>query len=136
MKYAVYKKLEMINKSIINFTDLIAWQKSRDFAVMIYKITENFPKTEIFGISSQLRRAAVSVSSNIAEGFSRNTSKDKNHFYSMAKGSLTEIESQLLISEKLGFLETKDMNALLNLKTELSKLFSGLIKSSKDKNNV
>jgi len=126
----------MINKPITNFTDLIAWQKSRDFAIMIYKVTDNFPKTEIFGLSSQLRRAAVSVSSNIAEGFSRNTSKDKNHFYSIAKGSLTEIESQLLISSKLGFLKEKDLEIILIAKTQLSKLFSGLIKSSKDKNNV
>ena len=126
----------MIKSTVKNFTDLIAWQKSRDFVVVLYKITENFPKTEIFGLTSQLRRAGVSVSSNIAEGFSRNTAKDKNHFYSMAKGSLTEIESQILISNKLGFLNEKELENLLSMKTELSKLFSGLIKSSKDNFNV
>jgi four helix bundle protein len=132
IQYLVYgmQYLKMEKTTIKNFTDLIAWQKARDFAVMIYKQTENFPKTEIFGLSSQLRRAAVSVSSNIAEGFPRNTSKDKKYFYAVAKGSLTEIESQLLIANKLDFLKDERLHELLGVKVETSKLLSGLIKSS------
>lgn len=122
--------------SIKNFTDLLAWQKAKDLAIMIYKLTDNFPKTEMFGLSSQLRRAVISVSSNIAEGFSRSTSKDKNHFYAIAKGSLTEIESQLLIAEELGFIKNGNLSDLLAVKVESSKLLSGLIKSSQDRNTV
>lgn len=122
--------------SIKNFTDLVAWQKAKDFAVMVYKLTDNFPKTEMFGLSSQLRRAVISVSSNIAEGFSRSTSKDKNYFYAIAKGSLTEIESQLLIAEELGFIKNGNLSDLLAVKVESSKLLSGLIKSSQDRNTV
>jgi four helix bundle protein len=130
MKYLVYS---MQNFSIKNFTDLVAWQKARDFAVEIYRTTEKFPRSEIYGLSSQLRRAAISVSSNIAEGFSRNTSNDKNHFYAIAKGSLSEIESQLLIARELGYANIENLNDTMGKKVELGKLLSGLIKSSQNR---
>lgn len=123
----------MERATIKNFTDLVAWQKARDFAVMIYRVTEEFPKSEAFGLVSQLRRAVISVSSNIAEGFSRTTLKDKNYFYTMAKGSLTEIESQLLISKELLLVRHDRLGPILDMKILLSKLLSGLLKSSQNK---
>src|SRR3989344_438734 len=83
------------------YKDLIVWQKSKNFCVGIYKLTEEFPKSEIFGLVSQLRRASVSIPSNIAEGSKRNTTKDQNQFYAIAYGSGAEIETQLEISKEL-----------------------------------
>ncbi|MDP3958015.1 MAG: four helix bundle protein, partial [bacterium] len=81
---------------ITSFTDLIAWQEANRFAVFIYSLSKGFPKEEKFSLTDQLRRAAVSVSSNIAEGFARNSRKDKLQFYTIAKGSLFEVHSQSL----------------------------------------
>ncbi|MEK9175227.1 MAG: four helix bundle protein [Patescibacteria group bacterium] len=83
------------------YKDLIVWQKSKKFCINVYKLTEEFPKSEIFGLTSQLRRAAVSIPSNIAEGSKRNTSKDQHQFYAIAYGSGAEIETQLEISKEL-----------------------------------
>jgi four helix bundle protein len=81
---------------ITSFTKLKAWQKAHALALLTYQATESFPKTEVFGLVNQMRRAVVSVESNIAEGFSRQTSTDKAHFYNIALGSCTETQSQLL----------------------------------------
>jgi|SRR3989344_1515337 len=84
-----------------SFKDLIVWQKSRDLAVLVYKLTEGFPKAELYGLTSQMRRAAVSISSNIAEGFNRFHSKEKNQFLSIAFGSGSELESQMEVAKIL-----------------------------------
>ena len=123
----------MKTSTIKDFTDLITWQKARDLAVLVYKITKKFPKEEIFGLISQIRRAVVSISSNIAEGFARSTIKDKNHFYQIAKGSLMEVKSQILLSQELGFFGREEKDIFVNM-VELDKLLSGLIKSSQSKN--
>lgn len=123
----------MEKSTIKDFTDLITWQKARDLAVLVYKITKKFPKEEIFGLVSQIRRAAISISSNIAEGFARSTIKDKNHFYQIAKGSLMEVKSQILLSQELGFFDKKEKDILISM-VELDKLLSGLIRSSRSKN--
>lgn len=81
--------------------DLDAWKKSIDLVVKIYKTTENFPKEEIYGITSQIRRAAVSISSNIAEGAGRNSDKEFMHFLSISIGSLAEVDTQLIICREL-----------------------------------
>lgn len=86
------------------FKELLVWQKSVAFVTEIYVITENFPKSEMFGLSSQLRRAAVSVPSNIAEGNSRRSSPDYTQFLKISRGSCAEIETQLLIAKNLGFI--------------------------------
>jgi len=83
------------------YKDLIVWQKGKDFCVAIYKLTEKFPRSELFGLTAQLRRAAVSIPSNIAEGTKRNTSKDQRQFYAVAYGSGAEIETQLMIAKEL-----------------------------------
>ena len=90
---------------IQHFTDLHAWQEAKILAVMVYKETRSFPSEEQFGLTSQARRAAVSVSANIAEGFARRTSKDKKGFYQTALASLSELESHMLIAHDLVFLK-------------------------------
>lgn len=84
-----------------SFRDLIVWQKSKDLAVVIYKITEQFPKSEIYGLTSQMRRAVISISSNIAESYNRFHSKEKNQFLAIAYGSGSELESQIEVAKAL-----------------------------------
>lgn len=117
--------------SIKNFTDLIAWQKSHELILMIYKITKTFPKEEMFGLTNQLRRAAVSITSNIAEGFSRNSYKEKAQFYSISLGSLTETENQLFIARDVSYLNPTIVNQIIPLMITINKLLNGLIKKSK-----
>src|ERR1035437_4154937 len=95
--------MEEKNK-IRSFTDLIVWQEAHKLVSMIYKETKTFPKDEIFGIVSQMRRAAVSITSNIAEDFSRHSNKEKVQFFSISHGSLTELQNQLLIARDVGYL--------------------------------
>ena len=83
------------------FKDLIVWQKSRDLAVIIYKLTDNFPKTELYGLTNQMRRAVISISSNIAESYHRFHHKEKQRFLSVAFGSGSELESQIEIAKIL-----------------------------------
>jgi four helix bundle protein len=118
-------------KKIKSFTDLNTWKKAHQLALMIYRITEDFPKKEMFGLTSQLRRAAVSITSNIAEGFSRQSYKDKIHFYHMAQGSNTELQSQLLIARDIGYLKPDEFNKTAKQSVETHKLLNGLIKKSK-----
>ena len=88
------------------FRDLVVWQRAIDFATIVYKITSHFPATEIYGLTSQLRRASVSISSNIAEGSKRGSKKEFAHFLRMAQGSWAEIESQILIAKNLKLLSS------------------------------
>lgn len=118
-----------MSASIKSFKDLQVWQKSADLAVLVYKITEQFPRPELYGITSQMRRAAVSISSNFAEGFKRSHQKEKLQFYNIAYGSASELESQIEISKKLGFLSDSDYQALIVAVVEVAKMSSGLIKS-------
>ncbi|MBU6500835.1 MAG: four helix bundle protein [Patescibacteria group bacterium] len=84
-----------------SFKDLIVWQKARDLAVIVYELTEKFPRSELYGLTSQMRRAAISISSNIAESYHRFHSKEKNQFLAIAFGSGSELESQMEISKVL-----------------------------------
>jgi four helix bundle protein len=92
---------------IRSFQDLEVWQYSRRLTLDIYKTTKSFPKEEAYGLTSQFRRAAVSVSANIAEGFSRRSNPDKYHFYNMAQASLQELKCYLILCEDLGYLDSK-----------------------------
>lgn len=94
---------------IRNFEDLEIWQLSRDLAIDIYKLTSKFPRSEQFGLTPQIRSAAVSVSANIAEGFGRYHLKDKINFFYNARGSLLEVQSHFLIAEGLGLVEREDL---------------------------
>ncbi len=116
---------------IKHFTDLIAWKKSYQLGIDIYSITKTFPKEELFGLTNQLRRAVVSISSNIAEGFARHSEKDKYHFCAMARGSACEIESQLRIAFGVGYLSEELLNKLLLDVQEVQKVITGLAKASR-----
>ena len=116
---------------IKSFTDLNAWKEAHELVLYVYQLTKNFPKEEQFGLTNQIRRAIVSVTSNIAEGFSRNSYKEKSQFYSIALGSVTEAQNQLLIARDLGYI-TKDVFLIAADKTIIvNKLLNGLIKKSK-----
>ena len=91
----------MGTNKIKTFKDLIAWKEGHLLVLEIYKITENFPKSEIFGLTNQMRRAAVSIPSNIAEGYGRKSSKEYKQFYSIAYGSALELDTQLIICREL-----------------------------------
>lgn len=124
----------MDNKNKIkSFTDLRAWQEGHRLVLMIYDITKTFPKEEILGLTNQLRRAAVSITSNIAEGFSRQSYKEKVRFYFMSLGSLTEIQSQLLIAKDINYISKEDFDKIAKQTIEVSKVTNGLIKSSKNR---
>ncbi len=112
-----------------NYLDLIAWQRAMDLVEAVYQSTIGFPREEQFGLTSQLRRAAVSVPSNIAEGQGRQSPKEFRHHLSIAYGSLREIETQLLIAQRLGFLGTAEAGRLLNLTSEVGRLINGLLNS-------
>lgn len=116
---------------INSYQDLIVWQKSIDLTTSIYKITTHFPKSEFYGLSSQLQRAAVSIPSNIAEGHARESSKEFLHFISISLGSLAEVETQIIISGKLGWIQESAMNDVLEKTNEIGRMLRGLQKSVK-----
>jgi four helix bundle protein len=112
-----------------SYRDLIAWRKAMHLVTVIYQAPQEFPRSELYGLTSQLRRAAVSVPSNVAEGQARFSSKEFCHFLSHARGSLVEIETQLMIAENLGYLPAKRSRPLLEEAAELGRILNGLIAS-------
>lgn len=117
----------MQNK-ITTFTDLNAWKEGHKLALLIYKATDKFPPKENFSLTDQMRRAAVSITSNIAEGFTRQGVREKIRFYLMAKGSLTELQSQLFVARDIGYLNKDDSSSLFAQTVTVHKLITGLIK--------
>ena len=115
--------------NIQSFTGLKAWQEAHTLVLLIYKISKNFPKQEQFGLSSQIQRAAVSISSNLAEGFSKISPKEKQQFYRIALASLTEVQNQILIARDLQYLELPMFTTIAKQTVQVSKLINGLIKS-------
>lgn len=107
------------------FEDILAWQKSHELAIKVYKITEHFPKSETFGLVSQMRRCAVSIPSNLAEGFKRKTKNDSVHFYNIAEGSLEELKYQLLLSKDLHYIQEDTYSNMRDLSDEAGKLIYG-----------
>ncbi len=116
---------------IKEFTDLIVWQEGHKLVIDIYKTTKKFPKEETFSLVDQMRRSAVSITSNIAEGFGRHTYKEKIQFYYLAQGSLTELKNQLFISRDVGYLKEEELGLLLEQASKAHQLLQGLIKKSK-----
>jgi four helix bundle protein len=114
-----------------SYKDLIAWRKAMELVTEIYRATRLFPRDELYGLTNQLRRAAVSVPSNIAEGQARFSRKEFHHFLSHARGSLVEIETQLTIAQNLGYLSPQSTRPLLDQAAELGKVLNGLIASTK-----
>lgn len=118
-------------RKIKSFTDLNTWKEAHGLVLLVYKITKDFPKEEQFGLTNQIRRAVVSITSNIAEGFSRSSYKEKSQFYSIALGSLTEVQNQLLIARDLEYVSKDKFIELANTTVTANKLLNGLIKTSK-----
>ena len=118
--------------AINSFRDLIAWQKAMDLAERIYDLTDPFPKEETFGLKLQLRRCAVSISSNIAEGHARHSTRDFIHFLRIARGSLAEAESQLTLSGRRKYISKAALEKTLNDSDELGRVLAGLISSLSD----
>jgi four helix bundle protein len=114
-----------------SYRDLIAWRKAMDLVTQIYRATRAFPRDELYGLTNQLRRAAVSVPSNIAEGQARFSRKEFHHFLSHARGSLVELETQLIIAQNLEYLTPQQAQPLLAKASELGKILNGLIASIK-----
>lgn len=117
---------------IQTFMDLDAWKIGHMLVIGIYKITQKFPSEEKFGLTNQLRRAAVSITSNIAEGFSRRTVKEKQQFYATAMGSLLEIQNQILIAKDIGYLPSNEYVILNEQIIKVSKILSGLRRSAEN----
>lgn len=111
------------------YRDLKAWQTAMDMVQDIYGLTQAFPKEETYGLTIQLRRAAVSIASNIAEGKGRSSDKELLHFLSNAKGSLFEVETQLMIADRLGYLTHAQGEALLSQAAEVGRLLNGLMRA-------
>lgn len=116
---------------IVSFTDLNAWKEGHQLVIAIYKITRTFPVDEKFGLIDQMRRCVVSMTSNIAEGFSRKSKKEKAQFFYMALGSVTELQNQLLIARDICYISKSDFQILAEKTVIVSKLINGLIKSSR-----
>ena len=108
---------------------LECWKKGVEIAKLIYKVTESFPKSEIYGLTSQMRRAAVSVSSNIAEGAARNTKREFVQFLHNARGSLSELDTQIAIACEIGFTDKHTAGTIEELLEHEGRLITGLIKS-------
>ena len=116
---------------IKDFTDLNTWQEGHKLVLMIYKITKSFPKNELHSLVDQMHRSAVSITSNVAEGFGRHGYKEKVQFYYLAQGSLIELKNQLIISKDVGYVDNKTYMDMKNLADTCHKLLQGLIRSSK-----
>jgi four helix bundle protein len=119
-----------------SYKDLIVWQKSLELIVLVYKITEAFPKNEVYGVVSQMRRAAVSISSNIAEGWARANAGEFIQFLYISYGSACELETQLIVSKKLKFGKMTEYKIIENLLLEVQKMTFTMIKKLKSKKLV
>lgn len=124
----------MTNEKIKSFTDLNAWREAHKLVVMIYKTTKSFPREETYSLIDQMKRCSVSITSNIAEGFSRQSKKEKIQFYFMSKGSLTELQNQLLVAKDVDYLDKSEFKSVAEQTIVTHKLINGLIKSAKSKN--
>ncbi|MFH1264180.1 MAG: four helix bundle protein [Planctomycetota bacterium] len=109
-----------------DYRQLIVWEKAMDFVELLYRTTALFPKEELYGLTAQMRRAAVSIPSNIAEGQGRDTAADFVRFLSIARGSVKEVETQVLIARRLGYINVQKEAELTALTDEMSRLITGL----------
>jgi len=115
---------------IQKFTDLEVWKEAHKFTLLIYKFTKKFPKDEIFGLIPQIRRAVVSIESNISEGFSRYHFKDRLNFYYQSRGSASEVQTQLIIAKDLNYVNQNEFREAWELSQKVLIILSGLIKST------
>jgi four helix bundle protein len=125
----VRSETQMVN----GYRDLKVWQLGVEISLEVYRLSEKFPQWEIYGLSSQVRRAAVSIPSNIAEGHSRGQTKDLLRFLSMARGSIAELETQLNIAERLGYVQKADLTRIAQMLDEEGRMLAGLRRSLRTK---
>lgn len=118
--------------TISKFTDLEAWREAHKLTLLIYKITQGFTKTEIYGLTSQLRRAAVSIEACIAEGFCRFHFKDRLNFYYDARGSIGEVQSQMIDAKDLGFVSEEEFKQVFDQAEKVGVILGGLIRSTEN----
>ena len=123
------------DSKIRSFTDLDAWKEAHKLVMVIYKTSKGFPREEAFGLTSQMRRAVISITSNVAECFSRQTYKEKIQFYFIARSSLTELQNQLLIAKDISYIDKDNFSDIANQTVTVHKLLNGLIKRSRDIHN-
>ena len=122
-----------MDQPVRSYQDLIVWQKAMELVTKIYQVSNKFPRDEVFALTSQLRRAAISVPSNIAEGQGRSSRKEFIYFLGNAKGSLSEAETQILIARNLSYVSDEDLNTLLELSAEVGRILNGLLTSLREK---
>ena len=115
--------------AVKSYRELIVWQRATDLAESVYTMTCGFPRQEVYGLTSQVRRSAVSVASNIAEGQGRKSTRDFLNFLSIARGSLCETETQVLLAQRLGYLKGHDGSGLLSQAAEVGRLINGLARA-------
>jgi four helix bundle protein len=119
----------METAKIQSFTDLNTWREAHKLVLAVYELTKNFPREEIYRLVDQLSRAVISITSNIAEGFSRNSAKEKMQFYAIALGSLTEVQNQLILAKDLKYLSQEKYEGLITQIIVVNKLLHGLMKN-------
>jgi len=117
--------------TVTSYRDLRVWQKAMDLVLTSYEVAKQFPQSELYGLMSQIQKAAVSIPANIAEGHGCEHLGDYLHHLSMANGSLMELETHFLIAGRLGYLEVEPMNQLLDQTAEVGRMLAGLIRSLK-----
>jgi four helix bundle protein len=116
-----------------SYRELLVWQKAMELTVLVYRLTEGFPKREIYGLAAQIRRAGVSVPSNIAEGYGRGSKREYIQFLSIAQGSLKELETQTILAERLAYATQSQVERILSQAEVIGKMLGGLIRSLKAK---
>ena len=117
--------------TVRNYRELIVWQKAMDLVELVYQATKQLPKEELYGLTSQVRRSAVSIPSNIAEGQARKSTAEFLNFLSIANGSRAEMETQILLAQRLNYVTTDTAQPILNLSEEVNRLLNGLMNSLK-----
>ena len=117
----------------VSFQQLLVWQKAHQFVLLVYKTTELYPQKEMFGLTSQFRRAAISITANIAEGYKKKDYKNKIHFFNIAQGSLEECKYYIILSKDLNYPSDSELEILSE---EISKLLAGYIKSINANNSI
>ncbi len=116
-----------------SYRDLMVWQKAMELTLEIYRFSSSFPRTEMYGLTSQLRRAGVSVPSNIAEGYGRGSRKEYVQFLCISQGSLKELETQLILAQRLNYGSKMASDSILELSDEVGRMLGSLIRSLKEK---
>ena len=124
-----------MSDKIQTYRDLIVWQKSKELVIASYLVSKSMPADEKYALVSQIKRAATSIPANIAEGFGRSSSKDREHFYTIARGSVYELDTHIQIAKDLGFINDKEFTEILQQIEDVIKLLSAFIRAHRDRSS-